>query len=143
MKRYFFLVVFIFGCTHQSSGETQLHQDMGVYLSATVIAQQQAAAHWDHLIFGELVDCQQGLPVPAPFNLSQTEADRYPQSLPIRDHLNAGIGFLTQSAEIWDSICAEAGGLVLPEAANRGYRATQQAESELGLAQNLYTTWNP
>jgi hypothetical protein len=143
MNRYFLLIVFLFGCTRQSSEETQLRQNMGAYLSVAVTAQQQAAAHWDRLILGEWVSCQEGLSVPNSFNLSQVEADQYPESLPVRDHLNAGIGFLTQSASIWDTICVDPNGVVTPEVANQGYQAVQQAGIELGLAQNLYTIWNP
>ena len=77
------------------------------------------------------------------FDLTQAEADEFPEVVPIRDQLNLSIAYLSQSAQTWDAICANPAGSVPPPEANTGYLAAQNAQSALEQARAAYSAWNP
>ena len=130
------------GCTRVPI-EQQIYDELALHIQAASQAQQQAASHWDKLIEGEDMSCQVGLPTLADFTLTQSEADAYPPALLVRDHLNRSIAFLNQSVTVWNQICTHTENLVIPEDANQGYLAIQNAKIELDLAQASYAAWNP
>ena len=129
-------------CTSNSS-EVALHDSLGSYIQAALSAQAEALTNWDQFILGTGKNCQQGLPVPNHFNLSQSQADQFPQALSVRDYLYTGITLLEQSSQVWDQICANSDAFVLPADVNRGYRAARDAKTALEQAQIVFSTWNP
>lgn len=144
MKRNLILfssLLWLAGCSFRSE-EQVLRQELLAYLNAAAQAQQQAAEQWDRLIFGESVNCQQGLSIPQPFDLSQEQADRFPDALAVRDHLNEAVLLLTTSSQIWDQLCANPDASVTPAQANKGYQAVRAAKTELDLATALWNSWN-
>jgi len=137
------LISVIFLLSACGANQRDVHAALAAYLQNTTQAQSLAAAHWDAIIIGDGANCQQGLAVPSTFDLTQSEAERYPDAVLVRDHLNFSIGYLTQSAQIWDSICGNASGTVPPREADSGYLAARNAKTELDLAQAAYSAWNP
>ena len=63
----------------------------------------QAAALdlWDRIIFGEVVSCQELIPVPEPLSVSTQDDDRRA----IQESLNAAIQALHNSSDLWNIEC--------------------------------------
>jgi hypothetical protein len=136
-------VMFLLAACSSGGDQRDVSAALAAHLQSVDQAQSISADHWDALILGDGVNCSQGLAMPPSFNLTQSEAERYPQAVLVRDHLNFSIAFLTQSAQAWDAICGNPSATVPPRDANVGYLAATNAKTELDLAQAAYNAWNP
>lgn len=127
------LPVFLYGCARRDDRKIitdQLHQAQ--------TAQQQIMDHWDRLMQGQAINCQQGLPM-------VTAIDRQQISEPatVLDHLNQGIALLNESAHIWDEICAN-GEIIIPNVLiSQGYQTAHNAQIELESAEAGLNVWEP
>jgi hypothetical protein len=136
-------VIFLLAACDSEQNQRDLSASLAAYIQAADQAQQQAVIHWDSLIIGNTLNCQQGIALLTPFDLSQSEANEFPEATPVRDHLNQSIALLTQSAQVWDGICGNPSASVPVTEANTGRKAAQDAQTELELARAAYNAWNP
>lgn len=132
-----------FACTY--SGNTpsgDLHTQLGEQLTLATQSYNQADELWTTLIDGERpISCAQSIAVPPPFTLTESDAAKNPQSVEVRDYLNAGIGMLQQVQYLWDSECAQPRQLIPLDVLRQMETLLKQAQSDLRLAQEAYTVW--
>lgn len=61
---------------------------------------------WEQVIDAEApVSCAEILTAPVSFELTVTEAETYPATVGIRDHVNTAIGYLNIVSARWDTEC--------------------------------------
>ncbi len=96
-------VLLLAGCTlieRQASPEPT-RDDLAQRLDEARRDQAAALDLWDRIIFGEVVSCQEFIPVPELLVLSTQDDDRRA----IQENLNAAIQALHNSSDLWNIEC--------------------------------------
>ena len=96
-------VVLLAGCTlveSQTAPDTTRTDLLG-RLDEARRDQAAALALWDRIIFGEVVSCQEFIPVPEPLSVTAQHAGLRA----IQEKLNAAIKSLRDSSDLWNIEC--------------------------------------
>lgn len=127
------LPIFLYGCAEQDDRKM-----IADHLQQAQTAQQQIMDHWDRIMQGQTVNCQQGLPTVAYLDRQQISEPAI-----VLDHLNQGIALLNESAYVWDEICAN-GDIIIPNVlVSQGYQTAYNAQIELKTAEEELNVWEP
>lgn len=136
------LLIATFGCgLFSSKQEAPLHDRLGEHISQAQQAQQHAADVWDRVLFGETVNCGEIISVPEPFFLSQKEADQFPESVVIRDALNAALAQLTHAANLWEQECQLDRATIPLDMVRQAEDALQTARDLLNQSASAWAVW--
>lgn len=131
------------GCTliQTTANSGGLHDQLAAKQQETAQAQTAALDLWDRIIVGEIVSCQESIPVPRPLQLADRDLGNYPAASAVQTHLNAAIQAVRNSSDLWNIECAEDRPYVPLSMAREG-RATALAASEpLAKAARLLAEW--
>lgn len=138
-------LILLAGCTLTSSERAREPADVRAEFAARLAEAQtdQAAALalWDRVIFGEMVACQEAIPVPAPVALSAQDQQAHPAAVPIQDALNTAIQAVRDSADLWNSACAMPDPAIPVDLAREGRAAALRAGPALETAAALLAVW--
>ena len=104
-------------------------------------AQAAALALWDRVIFGEMVSCQETIPVPALRVLSPRQQEAHPSAEAISAALNEATRAVRDSADLWAIECADPRPLVSLEMARAGRATALAATDPLDRATLLLEAW--
>ncbi len=133
------------GCTLLETAVERASTDPYEQLSAkyaeTKQAQAAALALWDRIIFGEVVSCQEAIPIPAPLNLTESELQNYPAARSIQEQLNAAIKGVADSANLWNIECNEDRPFVPLNWAREGRTSALAATDPLAEVERLLRNW--
>ena len=130
---FIILPIFLYGCAKRDDRIV-----IADHLQQAQTTQQQIMDHWDRLMQGQPVNCQQGLPIVAYLDRQQIS-----EPAVVLDHLNQGIALLNESAHIWDEICANENIIIPNVLISRGYQAAYSAQIELETAEAGLNVWKP
>jgi len=112
-------------------------RDLDVVLAEAQVSQAAALALWDRVIFGEVVSCQESIPVPEPVQRSGQDSQSYPNPGAVEDRLNAAIQLLHNSADLWNIECNDDRPFVPLSMAREGRAAALAASGPLSEAAAL------
>lgn len=140
------LLVLLAGCTFSRGDGDPVAQDsvraqLEARLAEVSGVQQQALELWTRIIDGDLVPCQEAIPVPQPVALSESALAAHPQAEPVQAALNAAIRSVRDSAARWDAECAQERPQVPLNAAQEGRAAALAAGESLSAAAALLAAW--
>lgn len=66
------------GTSAPDAGDSSQQRDLAAVLAEVQASQAAALALWDRVIFGEVVSCQDYIPVPEPVQRSSQDSQSYP-----------------------------------------------------------------
>jgi hypothetical protein len=104
-------------------------------------SQQAALTLWDHIIFGEIVSCQEFIPVPESVKLSDQGLTAHPNAGAIQVALNAAIQSLHNSSDLWNIECNAERAYVPVSMAKAGRSTALEATAPLEEAAALLAAW--
>jgi hypothetical protein len=105
-------------------------------------AQSAALDLWDRVIFGEVVSCQEAIPVPEPVALSDETLAQHQQAGPVQTELNTAIRAIRDAADLWNIECSESRERVPLSMAREGRAAALAANEPLAEAARLLEVWD-
>lgn len=95
----------IVACQNGDTSPTpdSLEMRLSIYLATVIESENQAVNLWDRVLFGELVSCQETITNPPLFELAP--AEETPDTLLIKQYLDAAVIGIHQAALRWDAEC--------------------------------------
>lgn len=128
------------GCvlTGRSEPPETARDKLAARLDEAQRSQAAALALWDRIIFGEVVSCQETIPVPEMMALSPQDYVTYSV---IQDPLNAAIQSLHNSADLWNIECNAARPAVPLSMAEAGRAQALAASDPLQQAAAQLAAW--
>lgn len=132
----------VLACTlSRSAGEVPLSVRLTNRINQAYEAQEKASALWDRVLFGETVSCAETLDTPPLFEISASEAEKEPLSLPVRDHLNAALIAIHEAVVLWENECKMTNPIVSVDEMRRVEDFLEAAKSELEQASADWRVW--
>jgi hypothetical protein len=131
------------GCAMFDSPSTPdtTRDDLAARLAEVQTSQAVALALWDRVIFGEIVSCEEYIPVPEPVALTEQSLAAHASAAAIQGGLNQAVKAVRDSSDLWNIECAEEREFVPLNMAREG-RATALAATEpLNEAAALLAAW--
>lgn len=116
-------------------------RDLAARLAEAEADQAAALALWDRVIFGELVSCEDAIPVPEPVTLSDHDLSAHPDAGPIQAALNQAIQALHNTADLWNIECNDERAYVPLDMAREGRAAALAASDPLADAAARLAAW--
>jgi hypothetical protein len=117
---------------------TQLHN----HLSETAQSYENADIIWQKVLDGDpAVSCAVNFAVPVPFDLTVTEAEKQPQSVIVRDHLNNAIASLSEIKRLWDLECQQPEPTIPLNTIRLVIGLLSDAEAEIRAADEAWAAW--
>ncbi|MBI5960110.1 MAG: hypothetical protein HY866_15325 [Chloroflexi bacterium] len=131
------------GCTSSGGGSIvdTTYTDLVTGLDAARQSQAAALALWDRVIFGEVVSCQDFIPVPPPVQLSAQLLAAHPGADAIQARLNEAIQAIHDSSDLWNIECAFDRATVPLNMAKSGRAAALAATAPLDTAAQMLAAW--
>lgn len=149
MRRLLFwlgLFMGLTGCALSGSSKgaaANVHASLSARLEEIRAAQSAALELWDRVIAGEMVSCQETIPVPAAVTLSERERSAYPPGVAVAEALNEAIGAVRNAADLWAIECADVRPVVPLDMARAGRNAALAAAAPLDRATILLAAGTP
>lgn len=131
------------GCSAlgESESSAAVRDDLEARLTEAQQSQAAALALWDRIIFGEVVSCQDYIPVPELVSLSAQDLETYPNARAVQDRLNAAIQSLRNSSDLWNIECNAERPEVPLSMAEEGRANALAASDPLSEAAALLAAW--
>lgn len=144
LETVFWACMVLAGCTLSDNTPfvDTTYADLTAQLASAQQSQAAALALWDRVIFGEVVSCQEAIPVPEPGTLSPGELAAHPGAAAIQSQLNQAIKTLHDSSDLWNIECADERPYVPLNMAKAGRAAALAADQPLNEAQSLLAAWS-
>lgn len=140
------VLVILIGLAGCAPGEgalapSEVRATLAAQLAETRQAQTAALSLWDRVIFGEVVSCQEAIPVPAALDLPRSVGVDDPQAALIQDRLNAAVRSIRDSSDLWNIECADARPAVPLDVARQGRASALDASAPLDEAAQALAGW--